>query len=114
MARSKKASTALLVAVSTLALFGGVFVKAAEEGSCYPGSGGDSGSCQAPAATDRASEGGGLFGGFSFESLTGLFGGGESSNLISCHLISSRLISHRLFFLDTYEEYIYVEVSRLI
>ena len=67
-----------------------MFVTAAEEGTCYPGSGGES--CKAPAATDRASEGGigSLFGGFSFESLTGLFGGGgESSYPIPSHPIPS-------------------------
>lgn len=73
------ASTALLVAVSTLALVGGVFVEAAEDGSCSAGSGG--GACQAPVAVERASEAastaGGLFGGFSFGSLTSLFGIGE-------------------------------------
>lgn len=77
MARSKLASAALVVAVSTLALAqgGGMFVKAAEDGSCSAGSG--EGACQAPVATERANEGGGLFSGFSFASLTGLFGGGE-------------------------------------
>eukprot|EP00752_Nemacystus_decipiens_P003497 g3229.t1 len=75
MARSKRGPTGLLVAVSALAVLGGVFVDAAEDGSCSAGSGGDS--CQAPVTTDGAGEGGGLFGGFPFGSLTGLFGGGS-------------------------------------
>lgn len=76
MARSKMASTALRVAVSILALGGGVFVGAAEDGSCSAGSGEEA--CQAPAATERAGKAGELFGGFSFGGLTGLFAGGES------------------------------------
>lgn len=81
MARSTKGKTtssALLVALSAVSLLlGGAFVKAAEEGGCSVGSGEDA--CQPPATTERATEAetGGLFGDFSFGSLTGLFGGGE-------------------------------------
>eukprot|EP00903_Cladosiphon_okamuranus_P014136 g13137.t1 len=70
------ASTALLMAVSTLTLaLGGSLY-----GSCSAGSGEDA--CQAPAATARTGEAEGQaeglfgFGGFSFGSLIGLFAGG--------------------------------------
>lgn len=98
MARCKKgattsaASNTLLVAVciSTLALTGGIFVKAAEDGSCSAtaASGSGGGACQAPVSTERAGEApGGLFGGFSFGSLTSLFGVGESLNYCTYYLL---------------------------